>query len=419
MAAPVTEQARRRLERAHHLWHLALAAYPSPDEFVAHVNALISALRTVTWVLQKALTHQAGFREWYAGQQTAMRSDDVMQWLVQARNQIEKEGDLEMRSTARASVVAGWNAAPTREWEMPPLLPPHEIALLIAPSVPAGAREEAVLRVERRWVTDKLPDHELLEACAHVYGVLDDIVTEAEYRFGTRMAAREYERLPCMLAGPDARSAILDLASGDFVGVGHDPHTVTAEGLHRVEGRYGDFIKALSRPEASLEGRVKWQHEMARGMFLVDGGHETMAFLMRQGQPVLIVGLDAEDQQSKYLLMAQLAQQVLARGVDEVILTGETWTAPALEPENPDSRLRAGQREDRTEGLVTYGIDRLGRTFGYASPIVRTADGAAHLEDMEGAASIYPQTLLPVWRAWHGPAARAPWDSGVSATPTD
>jgi hypothetical protein len=38
-----------------------------------------------------------------------MKSDPLMRWLVEARNRIEKQGDLKTYSSARVSVLAGWN----------------------------------------------------------------------------------------------------------------------------------------------------------------------------------------------------------------------------------------------------------------------------------------------------------------------
>lgn len=65
-------------------------AYADADEFVTKLNACIQAARSVTWVLQKEATHVDGFEKWYAEQQSLMRADARMRWLVGARNVIEK-----------------------------------------------------------------------------------------------------------------------------------------------------------------------------------------------------------------------------------------------------------------------------------------------------------------------------------------
>jgi hypothetical protein len=55
-------------------------------------------------VLQKEHVAVPDFEPCYAGWQERMKADPVMRWLVDARNQIVKRGDLETRSTARALI---------------------------------------------------------------------------------------------------------------------------------------------------------------------------------------------------------------------------------------------------------------------------------------------------------------------------
>ncbi len=124
MAKPAGSPARRRLEQAHDLWHRALDSYPDADDFCLAINNLLLTLRTVTWVLQKSLSHRAGFDEWYADRRREMSEDQLMKWAVEARNRIEKVGDLDLQSTARLSITASWLAAPYDDFEIPPLIPP-------------------------------------------------------------------------------------------------------------------------------------------------------------------------------------------------------------------------------------------------------------------------------------------------------
>jgi hypothetical protein len=149
-----------------------------------------------------------------------MAADPVMRWVVDARNHIEKVGDLELKSTARATVVADWLESPVTEFEVPPLMPPHLIAQGIADGeLPERIRKEGILRVERRWVAPDLPDWELLDASSHAWAFLDSVLIDAEAEFlGDEPDQDRFRiaRLDCMTAGPEARTATLHLASGDF-----------------------------------------------------------------------------------------------------------------------------------------------------------------------------------------------------------
>jgi hypothetical protein len=156
-------------------------------------------LRNVTWVLQKEHAAVPGFEPWYAGWLERMKADPLMKWLVDARNQVVKRGDLETRSTARA-LIRSYGAIAVTEFTAPPFVPADVIAADLAefgiPPLREVVRNASILVVERRWLAKDLPDHELLEALAHCYGILSIIVAEAHERAGFRFTV-------CDVSQPD------------------------------------------------------------------------------------------------------------------------------------------------------------------------------------------------------------------------
>lgn len=370
-------------------------------------------MRSATFVLQKDLGHQPGFAEWYSRQQEEMRRDPVLRWLVEARNQIEKQGDLDLRSTARVSVIAGWLPGPAKEMDVPPLWSPAMIAASLATiDLPKDVRDEGVLRVERRWVTGALPDWEILDACAYVWAVLNGVINGAERAFagveGEPVVG--FQRLPCMLAGADARSATYHLAGESFVEAEMVPLAPTDEELREAGDRYGSGIRAAGQRENSLEGRVRWFHHVGRGMIEADGDHASIAFLFRDGKQVQMLRLDPEDQQAKYLLIDKLAQAVIGVGADEVVFAFEAWFAShVVDVSDPRHRLRAGERTDRGEAFSTTGINREGSVFSLHSTIERDGDRIT-LRDAEAVAD-FPIMLRPVFLAW---GVEPPWQETVT-----
>lgn len=397
----LTLGARRRLEQAHELWHQALEAYPDADAFCLGVNALIPALRSVTFLLQKDLSHEDGFEAWYAIWQERLREDPVMRWAVEARNHIEKVGDLDLHSTARVLLIDSWLPGPVLELQVPALLPPDLIAARFAEEdLPPRVREEGLLRVTRRWVTASLPDWEVIDACAHTWSVLGQLVRDAEERFrgGSADPIASFERRPCMVLGPDARTATIHLASNTFVEHQSVVSPVSVADREAAEERYG-AVGSIPKPEDSLEGRVRWYHEIARIMLAKDGRAASVAFVMRKGRRVHMASIDAEDQQEKYLLMEQLAKLVVASGGDEVILTSEAWIAQRVPPTDGRFHLRAAQREDRGEGLQTLGADASGGVIASTSVFARVDNGIVLGESITATP---PVALLlgPVLKAW-------------------
>jgi hypothetical protein len=179
----------RRLEEAHRLWHRAAEAYEDPDEFRTQLNALIQALRNVTFVLQKEQDAIPDFDAWYERWRDIMKEDGVLRWLVQARNVIVKQGDLETHSTATAGIQASWDTPQTRTFDVPPLVPTLAVAakILSEQDIPDDIRKQGFLTVERRWVANDLPQWEILDALAHAHGMLTFLVQDAHRQAGKAM----------------------------------------------------------------------------------------------------------------------------------------------------------------------------------------------------------------------------------------
>jgi hypothetical protein len=391
---------RRRLRQAGRLWRRALHAYQDADLFCLEINGLIQALRSVTWLLQNELKLQPDFAQWYAVWQGRLRADPVSRWLVEARNQIEKEGDLDLRSTASVAVIASWLAAPYEELEVPPLLSAHAIAALIAErDIPSELREAGLLKVERRWVTATLPDQELLEACSHVGSLLDELVTEAEARFPGQSAPTPPEGAwgaGDLVASREARTAYLHLRSGEFVRVATAPAPVLPDPDKAVRDRYGDLF-AKPFPGGSFEDRCRSHHEIGRRMLETDGHHQAIAILLRDGRRIGFIALELADQQAKYLVMDELAELVRRQQADEVIVSTEIWMALA-QPGGADEQTRPVDRVDRTEAFVTQAVARSGENLTLVTPFTR--DGLRIVLSAAQTSVGFPQALLPILRVW-------------------
>ena len=341
-----------RLRQTHDLWHELQAAYPDADEFVTKLNASLTAARSVTFVLQKELSHQPWFDDWYGPWQERMRADPLMRWLVEARNAVEKQGDLDTASVALVSLLLTDDERLLDRLEVPPLASPAEVAQVVKlTELPGRIRDQAVLAVERRWTVPELADGELLDTLAHCYGVLAGLVSEAHERMGVRMQTFGGEehgarhdrrphpsgRLPCMLSTAEARTAYWHLGERSLM------HHVTKmveragpDALEQAAGRYGiGGGQHGLMPGLSPRHRAAAMHALGKRMLEVDGFHRTFAWLYRDDKQVAMLVLDPEDQQDKVVKIRRLAQEVQRTGADTVLLTTEAWLAPEVDDEDP------------------------------------------------------------------------------------
>jgi hypothetical protein len=177
----------RRIEDAHQLWHRAEAEYFDPENFRMFAQNTIQTLRTVTWRLQNHKALFNDFDAWYNPWQEKLRADPLMKWLHDARTTIEHRGDLEFHSFVRAEVLASYLESEVPRMEVPARLFAGPAELL--KTIPKEALENHVLkngmlRIQRRWVENNLPDHELLDALAIAYGKIKEIVHDAHRELG-------------------------------------------------------------------------------------------------------------------------------------------------------------------------------------------------------------------------------------------
>ncbi|HEV3035991.1 MAG TPA: hypothetical protein VGX72_14525 [Solirubrobacteraceae bacterium] len=378
-----------RLRQTHDLWHEMQIAYPDADAFVTKLNACVQAARSVTFVLQKELSKQPWFAEWYEPRRTRMRDDTRMRWLVDARNRIEKEGDLDTASIALVSVLLTDEERLVSRMEVPPLAGPAEIAETVRiAELPERIRNQAVMAVERRWTVPELADDELLDALSYCYGHLATMIVEVHERCGTTMQTFGGEthegphdrrphpsgRLPCMLPTAEARTAYWHL--GEQTLLRHTTEAVEragAEALEQAADRYGirDGQHELL-PGQPLAEQASTAHNLARRILEVDGNHATFAWLYRDQSRILTLMFEFEDQQDKIVKIRRIAQEVQRTGADAVLFTGEMWIASEVDADDQRFELRAGERADRAEGLVTYLLRRDGEHLSWITVLVAT-----------------------------------------------
>ncbi len=133
-------------------------------------------------------------------------------------------------------------------------------------------------------------------------------------------------------------------------------------------------------------------------MLEIDGHHQTIVVLLREGNRVGITALEVEDQQAKYLVMDELAEMVARDGADEVIVSTEIWMAIQLPEGHLDAPKRAANREDRTEAFITHAVARSGDSLTLMTPF--SHDGPRIVLGPVQSDPTFPLALQPILRVW-------------------
>lgn len=406
-----------KLREAHRLWHLALDHYDEVDSFTTYLNGAIQALRNVTFALQKDKSEVPGFEEWYPKWQEALRNDEVSKWLVQARNVVVKRGDLEKLSIARVSLVISYWEEPAADFETDPMLQIEQIVGSIGmfTSLPDEVTRDGFLRVERRWVSTDLQDHELLDALAHCHGILRVLLMDCHivsdfgvsnqfkstklYRqLGMDKVFQADARLSCMIAAADERTVSFRLNTGKGVKYELEQRPLNPAAQKEGSARFEEFKRktGFAAGDKTLESTVNDFVEMAIFNLESDGYLAPYVFLLTRDDEMLPMLVEPEDQADKYQKWRGVANVVQQSHVVQLVALSEVWVAQ-FDPSNP---LRhAANAEDRKEAVLVYGMNNSGEEYS-VTWLFERIDGRIEMRERTKEHVPDASFLEPVRQVW-------------------
>jgi hypothetical protein len=168
------------------LGHLATAGAEWPEANL-YLHSCITALRSVTLVMQKALTHEPGFEAWHAEVRGVLAADPEFVFLKEARNFVLKEGALRLMMSFQMTYSGPLGMKMTRIGpDGPEIWVRHEGA---SEWVPADWRRldgfefDIPLRLAQVEGLPAPPERELREMLREKIWKLRLILHEAEARF--------------------------------------------------------------------------------------------------------------------------------------------------------------------------------------------------------------------------------------------
>lgn len=387
-----------RMNDAHRLWHQAMDSYFDPESFRINVQNCIQALRTVTWLLQNKKAEIPDFDTWYGGWQEKMRADLIMRWLIEARNKIEKQGDLESHSELHVTIIASHaDEYPIAKVQAGLFETLGEILKRVPVFVlKHQVLEHGVLKLQRRWVETNLPNNELLEALSYVYGQLSLLIDDAHKQLGlpvSELVQVEHDekltfdrkgnkgRLPCMVANEGHRTLLISLKT-------RQPLTLVKKRIYKDEAlgkkaveRYKteEIIEKI-RSAKNLRELADAYFEKARAIFLTDGYLVPFMCFVKGSKIIDLMPFGATDKSTKYLLMRRFADEVQKNGADAVMFATELWFAP-VNDKNPFSSLE--DSPDKEERLGIFVCSENSEDFCLYADVIRNEDKISLSETKE------------------------------------
>lgn len=385
----------RRLRDLSNLLASCGKTYFAPDIFRQNTNQFLQTSRTVTFIIQKNKALIPDFDAWYnAHIVTPWSTDIVMTWAKDARNVIEKEGDLEMHSTLRATLLFSYIAAQDAVVETTRAELLHagvdRLLRLAATKLPPGIADAAVLKIERRWVANSLRSSELLAALTYVYGRHFDAVNALATHLGTRPEATVPHPTsldPAVTDSPKTR--YIKLTSP---GLGRlESKRLTADPTFKVPPSILTLKEALDsrgKPQ-SLREVVDLLARVAEATYRHYGNHVPMLFLFDDAWRGLdFLSAQFADQAEKFVFWRHAAERAAYQRAFAAVWISETWLRDMEErggipirdmPIIGEHLNVIGASADGSESVVSWQIHRDASGKPTLVPSERTTEQGAEL----------------------------------------
>lgn len=368
----------RRLEDLAHQLKSCAETYFDPDLFRRNTNSFLQTARTVTFIIQKNKSDIPNFNDWYQTNViVAWEKDEFMQWAKEARNEIEKEGDLELHSHLRAVLLFSYLEEDDIE------VPCGRNELLRAgvkklirfaqKQLPTGISKAAAIKIERSWITAKLESHELLQALGYVYSRLFDCCQSLASHLGSN--------LPRNIPSPSDVGAIRESARQIQLVKLKDMETyrIRSVRIHRIPDEalptaikesIARLKESLGRP-TNFKTAIAFYTGMAEATFRQWGNHVSMLFLLDRDWTVMdMISPSLLDQTDKYFFWRSLAERVKIQNVYCLVYIAEIWIRDASG--YPSSAIK--ELPILGEKLKLAAFDRDGNKAIHSWPIVRPSE---------------------------------------------
>ena len=368
----------RRLRDLSQLLKNCATTYFEPELFRMNINQFLQTARTVTFIIQKNKASIRDYGPWYDQHVIqGWHEDTIMQWAKDARNVIEKEGDLELNSTLR--IVLLFSYLEEQDWVAPIDSPKvlhlgiKRIVRYAQKKLPTAISENAALKIERTWIADSLPAVELLLAIAHVYSQL--------YRccraLGNHLDLPIDARIPHPSAAATLREEARRVSYIKLHGMGQyeiKTKSVALELNFEPPAGFRERMETLAQngcAPTNLRESMGFLSEIAQQIFTHYGNHAPKLFVFdAKWRMVDMCGTEFEDQADKYIFWRSIAERVATSQAHAIIWIAEAWIRDAKRP--LQGRIR--EMPIVGENLHVTGFDRTGKIEEMSWDILRESD---------------------------------------------
>lgn len=174
----------RRFESIYISWNNAYNNYFNIDLFLININSAIQELRNITFLLQSNKSLYPDFDNWYSNKQDKMKKDKHLRRIIDSRNRIVKQSDLEINSIAYVSLL-NWLECKFTPIKLNPFLSNEEMISIVSKltqikelQYAAQKLQMPLLKIEKKRIDKEYEDIEILILIQYWFDYFSTLINE-------------------------------------------------------------------------------------------------------------------------------------------------------------------------------------------------------------------------------------------------
>ncbi len=331
----------------HHPWEKRLAdlsqilincekTYFDPNLFRMNTNHFLQTARTVTFIIQKNKNSINDYETWYQDNViNAWNNDSLMNWAKDSRNTIEKEGDIDLYSEIDLRIIYSYiedhDIVLKSSKEVLLSFDVERLIRYAKKSMPEHMIDLAVIKIERKWVANSLPNWELLSALAGIHDRMlrccNDLrlhlqSNETQIELGIEDLAFHESQMKRVnyVKVSDPR-----ISSLNFTRVHKDKNFSISSDLKESMLRHKGDVDVKSSSDL-----VELYSRLAPESFLHFGSHIPILYFFDEKFEVIeLISTHFNDQSNKYIFWRYIADLVSIKKPFAVMFIAEAWIRDA------------------------------------------------------------------------------------------
>lgn len=415
MQCPIPNTHKRLLE-IHRLWHQTLVNYFEPEGFRVNLNATIQSIRNLTFALQNEKKVFNNFDEWYGKWQEKMKNDKVMKWLNKSRVTIVHMEDLKTKSLARVTIYHYFEVFKA-DIGIPIDLPYEMIAIYLKDNKyikDYHIKNDYVLKVERKWVVDTLPDKELLNALSYCYGFLNKLVIDAHNELNCDINECDIKDelhqhkvkvlssgiLSCMESANEIRTSKISLRTLENIRLKQKTVKKDEDIIEEAVDRYNLNDIDFDDKDEDIISHAKKIIELSKNVLKKDKFHMPMLLLRIPDKGMVPYGSSIpEDRSDKYIFMEEIAKIVNKLNVDGIISIFESWLSSDLESFSKGIPIE--NHKNKKECIHVSVVTKNGIRENYITPFKRNKNGEIIFDQTTKSEGDVLNFMKPIFKVWN------------------